>query len=210
MIGKFLSVLALGLLTVACTSRLNQEPPIIEPRPSSSGDSSAASIEDTAQFESLTPGDVFELKVFGEEELSGKFRVSGSGEVTLPLIGRLKVVGMGLTDFEELVVGKFKAFLKQPQVHVFVEGLKGRKVYVFGRVNKPGTMVYENGMSLIEVITKAGGLHDLAAAEKTTITRVVDGNEVKFEVSIKAIRRGERSNVLLYPGDIVFVPESVF
>ena len=161
-------------------------------------------------IEALSPGDVFELKVFGEEDLSGKFRVSGSGEVTLPLIGRMSVGDVGLTDLEARITEKLKAYLKQPQVNIFVEGFKGRKVYVFGRVMKPGTMAYENGMSLIEVITKAGGLHDLAAPEKTTITRVVDGKEVKLIISLKAIRQGERSNVMVYPGDIVFVPESVF
>ena len=81
---------------------------------------------------------------------------------------------MGLTDFEDRDRATTK-ISQQPQVHAFVEGFKGRKVYVFGRVMKPGTMTYENGMSLIEVITKAGGLHDLAAAERTTITRVIDG-----------------------------------
>ena len=162
------------------------------------------------QLETLSPGDVFELKVFGEEDLSGKFRVSGSGEVTLPLIGRLSVQNIGLTDFETLVTDKLRTYLKQPQVHIFVEGLKGQKVYVFGRVMKPGTMVYESGMSVIEVITKAGGLHDLAAADRTTITRVIEGREVKLEVSVKAIRQGIAKNVAVYPGDIVFVPESVF
>ena len=170
----------------------------------------ASENEGSGLLEALSPGDVFELKVFGEEELSGKFRVSGSGEVTLPLIGRMSVVDVGLTDFEELVTERLRKYLKQPQVHVFVEGFKGRKVYVFGRVMKPGTMAYENGMSLIEVITKAGGLHDLAAADRTTITRTVDGNEIKLEVSIKAIRQGVSKNIAVYPGDIVFVPESVF
>jgi len=165
---------------------------------------------DNGPIEALSPGDVFELKVFGEEELSGKFRVSGSGEVTLPLIGRMSVVDVGLTDFEELVTERLRKYLKQPQVHVFVEGFKGSKVHVFGRVMKPGTIAFESGMSLIEVITKAGGLHDLADANSTTITRVVEGKEIKLEVSIKAIRQGKVSNVPVYPGDIVFVPESVF
>ena len=101
-------------------------------------------------IEALGPGDVFELKVFGEEDLSGKFRVSGSGEVTLPLIGRMSVGDVGLTDLEAQITKVEGSPLKQPQVNIFVEGFKGRKVYVFGRVMKSGTMGYENGMSLIE------------------------------------------------------------
>ena len=160
--------------------------------------------------ESLSSGDIFELKVFNEEELSGKFRVSDAGEVTLPLIGRLSVTGLSLAAVEDEITKRFKKFIKEPQISVFVEAFKGRKVYVFGRVNEPGTMVYESGMSIIEVITRAGGLHDLADADATSITRVVDGNEQKIIVSLKKIRQGQVGNVQVMPGDIIFVPESVF
>ena len=204
---NYISVLA-TLLALGCASTevAQHSMPINEV----GDDANTTGSDSPGPVESLGPGDVFELKVFGEAELSGKFRVSGSGEVTLPLIGRVGVLTVGLTDLEELITERLRKYLKQPQVHVFVEGFKGRKVYVFGRVMKPGTMAYESGMSLIEVITKAGGLHDLAAAERTTITRVIDGKEVKLEVSVKAIRQGIAKNVAVYPGDIVFVPESVF
>ena len=207
--SKIHHLIAFSLITlIGCLPMAEPSSPNPAPGPK---DLSKKSVSvETGPVEALSPGDVFELKVFGEDDLSGKFRVSGSGEVTLPLIGRVSVLDVGLTDFEELVTERLRKYLKQPQVHVFVEGFKGRKVYVFGRVMKPGTMTYENGMSLIEVITKAGGLHDLAAAERTTITRVIDGKEVKLEVSVKAIRQGVAKNVAVYPGDIVFVPESVF
>ena len=139
--------------------------------------------------ESLTAGDIFELKVFNEEELSGKFRVSGEGEVTLPLIGRMTVVGLSLAALEDQITQRFKRFIKDPQISVFVEEFRGRKVYVFGRVKRPGTMPYESGMSIIEVITRAGGLHDLANADATSITRVVDGNERKIVVSLRRFVR---------------------
>lgn len=160
--------------------------------------------------EVLSAGDVFELKVFNEGELSGKFRVSGAGEVTLPLVGRMSVAGLSLAVVEDKITERFRTFIKDPQISVFVEEFKGRKVYIFGRVQKPGTITYEAGMSIIEVITRAGGLHDLANPDATSITRVVDGNEQKLIVSLKKIRQGEVRNIQVLPGDIIFVPESVF
>ena len=69
-------------------------------------------------------------------------------------------------------------------------------------------MPYESGMSIIEVITRAGG-HMTANADATSITRVVDGNERKIVVSLKKIRQAVVRNVQVLPGDIIFVPESV-
>ena len=89
-------------------------------------DATTAGSDSSGPVESLGPGDVFELKVFGEAELSGKFRVSGSGEVTLPLIGRVSVLTVGLTDLEELITDRLRKYLKQPQVHVFVEGCRAQ------------------------------------------------------------------------------------
>jgi len=160
--------------------------------------------------EVLSAGDVFELKVFNEGDLSGKFRVSGAGEVTLPLVGRMSVAGLSLAVVEDKITERFRTFIKDPQISVFVENFKGRKVYIFGRVKNPGTITYEAGMSIIEVITRAGGLHDLANADATSITRVVNGTEQKLIVSVKKIRQGQVRNVQVLPGDIIFVPESVF
>ena len=81
---------------------------------------------------------------------------------------------------------------------------------MFGRVKEPGTIVFEDGMTLIEVITKAGGLHDLADAKATSITRVIEGKETKLVVSVPDIQKGKLRNIALLPGDIVFVPVSVF
>ena len=90
--------------------------------------------------EVLSAGDVFELKVFNEEDLSGKFRVSGAGEVTLPLVGRMSVAGLSLAVVEDKITERFKTFIKDPQISVFVEEFKGRKVYIFGRVEELGRL----------------------------------------------------------------------
>ena len=70
----------------------------------------------------------------------------------------MSVAGLSLAVVEDKITERFKTFIKDPQISVFVEEFKGRKVYIFGRVKEPGTITYEAGMSIIEVITtRAGG-----------------------------------------------------
>ena len=68
----------------------------------------------------------------------------------------MSVAGLSLAVVEDKITERFKTFIKDPQISVFVEEFKGRKVYIFGRVKEPGTITYEAGMSIIEVITRAG------------------------------------------------------
>ena len=160
--------------------------------------------------EILGKGDVFEVNVYDEPELTGKFRVSGDGSITMALAGRLNVEGLTLAQTEDLIKQRLSQFVKEPHVSVFVEQFNSRKLHIFGRVKNPGTLKYEEGMNLIEVITRAGGLHELANGDKTSITRVIDGQKIKSTVSIKEIQQGDQPNVAVFPGDIIFVPESVF
>ena len=81
-------------------------------------------------------------------------------------------------------------------------------VFVLGEVRKPGTFRYEDKMTIVQAITLAGGLKNLAAKDRLILTRVVAGDEKKFVVPFKEISQGRSSNVFLQPGDIVFVPES--
>jgi polysaccharide export outer membrane protein len=93
-------------------------------------------------------------------------------------------------------------------VTVFVKESNSKKIFVLGEVQKPGTFPFENSMTVVQAITLAGGFKDLADKNRTVVTRVVDGTEKKFVVPVEAIGLGREQNVLLQPGDIVFVPET--
>ena len=87
---------------------------------------------------------------------------------------------------------------------------KSKKVSVLGQVKKPGTFSYEDGMSIVEAISLAGGFTSMARENDTTVTRVVDGKKKRFHVLVKSITEGREANFYLQPGDIVFIPERVF
>ena len=75
-------------------------------------------------------------------------------------------------------------------------------------MNKPGTFAYEPNMSIVQIITLAGGFTKTAYKNKTNVTRLIAGQEKKIQVPVEAIGEGSQRNFVLKPGDIVFVPES--
>jgi polysaccharide export outer membrane protein len=159
----------------------------------------------------LGAGDLVEVRVFQEPDLSGIYRVSPEGALDYPLCGRVPVGGTTVSQTTDALTQCLaKGFLKRPQVTVLVREYNSKKVFVFGEVQKPGTFPYEGDMSIIQAVTLAGGFTKLAARNNTNVTRIVNGQEQKIRVPVEDIGVGRERNFLLQPGDIVFVPESFF
>ena len=160
---------------------------------------------------SLGAGDVIEVRVYGEPELSGVYQVGQEGDVTFPLCQRVPVGGLSANGAAaKLRECLSSGFMRDPQVSVLVKEYNSKKVFVFGEVQKPGTFVYEDGMSIVQAVTIAGGFTKTAARNSTSVTRRVRGQEVKVKVSVQDIALGKAPNFTLEPGDIVYVPESLF
>jgi len=156
----------------------------------------------------LGPGDVFEVKVYGEDDLSGIYRVASDGGINFPLIGKVEVNNRTASDVSDLIADGLKQFIKDPSVSVFVKEYNSKKVYVFGQVQRPGTFPYEDGMNIIQAITLSGGFGPLADQNGTFVTRLVDGVEQRVEIKVRSIGEGKATNFRLQPGDIVYVPET--
>jgi polysaccharide export outer membrane protein len=198
--SRLLAAVALLALASACAPRPAQPTPA--PRAPSAAELAAAT---------LGPGDLFEVRVFQEPELSGIFQVGPQGDIIFPLCQ--KVVVGGLTPngaAERLRACLAGGYMRNPQVSVLVKEYNSKKVFVFGEVQKPGTFPYEEGMSIVQALTIAGGFTKTAAQNSTSVTRIVNGQEMKVKVNVQDIALGKAPNYRLEPGDIVFVPESLF
>ena len=159
----------------------------------------------------LGTGDLLEIRVFQEQELSGQYRISPEGTIDFPLCGKVEVAGETASRAADLLKACLgKGFLKNPQVSVLIREFNSKKVFVFGEVQKPGTFPFEDNMSVIQAITLAGGFTKVASKNNTNVTRIVDGQERKIRVPVEDIGVGRERNFALRPGDIVFVPESFF
>ncbi len=194
-----LALLALPLALAACAGRGAVRP-------------SEAEVPATPAIASrLGPGDVFEVRVYQEPELSGIYQVDPRGEVTFPLCQRVALTGLTASEAADAIRACLaKGFLRDPQVALLVREWNSKKVFVFGEVQKPGTFPFEDGMSVVQAVTLAGGFTRTAAQNSTSVTRKVNGQELKVKVNVQDIALGRAPNFTLQPGDIVYVPESLF
>src|SRR4051812_3304094 len=146
----------------------------------------------------LGPGDLVEVRVFQEPDLSGPYRVAPDGSLDFPLCGRVAVRGMTSSDVSDALTHCLaNGYLKRPQVTVLVREYNSKKIFVFGEVQKPGTFPYEGDMSIIQAITLAGGFTKLAARNNTQVTRIAQGQEQRTRVPVEDIGVGREKNFLL-------------
>lgn len=165
----------------------------------------------TSPASTLGPGDVFEVRVFQEPDLSGIYRVASDGAIDFPLCGKLVVAGLQGSVVADKINGCLAAgYLKKPQVSIYVKEYNSKKVYVLGEVQRPGTFPYDDNMNVVQAITLAGGFSPHADRNNASVARLADGLEERFKVPVVDIGLGRAKNFALRPGDIVFVPESLF
>lgn len=146
----------------------------------------------------LGSGDRVRVVVFGQDDLSGEFKVDGAGNISLPLIQVVKAAGLTLRQLEQTITNKLKPdFLKNPRVSL--EVLNYRPFYIIGQVKNPGSYPYVAGMTVVNAIALAGGYTYRASESKVLITQVKGGKQ----------RPANRSTRVL-PGDVIEIPERFF
>ena len=159
----------------------------------------------------LGVGDTFEVRVFGEADLSGAYRVGAGGSITFPLAGEIKVEGLDPQGAAKAIAARLAdGILRNPQVSVLVKDQTSKKIVVMGQVNKPGTFSYAPSMTILEAITMAGGFTPISAKNDTSITRLDKTGKTTTKIPVADIGEGKAKNVYVRPGDIISVPERLF
>ena len=162
----------------------------------------------------IGPENVLMIDVYygRDKELSRKVRVSSKGYITFPLLGEVEVSGLTVAELEkELTRLLEKDYLVNPQVSVFIEEYS--TVSILGQVEQPGSYEIKGKLTVVELISTAGGFTKIADTNNVRVMRTKpDGS--KETIRVKAwdiINRGkEEDNLQLQPGDIVTVTESFF
>lgn len=148
----------------------------------------------------LGPNDKVKVNVFDEPDLSGEFAISGSGMLSLPLIGQVQVGGQTLTQAAASVADRLRqGLLKDPKVSI--EVLNYRPFFILGEVNSPGSYPYVNAMSVVNAVAIGGGFTYRADKKDIKITR--EGQDGKTELKAQV-------DSLVQPGDIIWVGERFF
>jgi polysaccharide export outer membrane protein len=149
----------------------------------------------------LGPGDVIRLITFGEENLTGEFRVSDGGTIALPLVGPIRAAGLSPDDLG-VRIGQVlvKAnLLRAPSVSV--EVIAYRPIFVLGEVSKPGQYPYQPGMTVVTAAAVAGGFTYRAIDGYADVVRTQDGVAIEGKVT---------RQTFVQPGDVITFFERKF
>ncbi|EYF08943.1 polysaccharide biosynthesis/export family protein [Chondromyces apiculatus] len=173
----------------------------------------AANLPAPIEATTIDSGDVFELRVVGEDKLPTEFTVAPDGTVDVPYIKRIKVAGLEPQDVAALVRARLmeEQYFTDPSVSVSVKAYNSKRIEVLGQVQKPGSFPLEPRMTLLRAISLAGGFSSIANRDKIIIRRKVkDGRTVADTVSADDISANRIPDVLLQAGDSIDVKQRVF
>ena len=193
---KLISFFALILLLGACAVTPTQKTANSVEINNSELTKNLQSLRQSADY-ILQPGDLVDIQVFMEEDMTRTLRIATKGTITYPLVGNIKIAGYSLTKAEERLSNALKTYIKNPQVSMLIQEYANKTVYVLGQVKKPAAIQIppEKPLTVLEAITSVGGFTDIAATSKVRVLRM---------------QNGKQTSISLMPGDVVFVPQSMF
>jgi len=172
-----------------------------------------AAEEESSSSYALAPNDLLEIKVFQEDDLACRLRVSPKGTIVFPLIGVVAVGGLSPQAASEAIRTRLaKDYLVNPQVSVTVFEYGKRRFAVLGEVQKAGTydMPEREKITLLDAIAMAGGYTRIADPGKVTLKRKENGKETIVRLNAKKMARNELASFEIQPGDVITVGESLF
>lgn len=160
------------------------------------------------------PGDVVNIIVWRNPELSMSVPVRPDGKITAPLIEDIDVSGKDASTIARVMEKALEKYIRDPVVTVVVTNFIGpysEQIRIVGEAAKPQVLSYRQKMTLLDVMIAVGGVTDFADGNRATILRTAEGNK-QYGVRLKdLLKRGDVSaNVEMRPGDVVIIPQSWF
>jgi polysaccharide biosynthesis/export protein len=203
MIRKVALMALFGLLSSSCTTK---ELRVQEFRVAAGTPDPAKPPE---EFYLIGAGDSLSINIWKEPTLSGAVKVRPDGYVTLPLINEVQVVGLTTGQLRKTLEDKYKEFTTDPFVTVRVEGIASSEVFLVGQVNKSGAFPLNGNETLLQLLTRAGGLAMFADRSNLRVVRREGEKITEYIVDYDGLIRGDlKQDILLRPGDRIIVPDA--
>jgi polysaccharide export outer membrane protein len=168
--------------------------------------------EDQAAFVKeykVGPKDLLEITVFELPELNQTVRVSEDGSISLPLLGKVMIEGSTKEELERKLGSLLEEkYLKKARVSIFIKEYQSKRVSVIGAVGKPGMYELIGRVSLLEMISQAGGLTDGAGSALYVLREGKNGVQAKLAIDLNdlIINNNQNLNIPLMPKDVINIP----
>lgn len=152
--------------------------------------------------------DVLSVVFWRDKDLTTDVTVRPDGNISIPLVNDVHAAGLTPAQLKDRISEESKKYIEDPSVTVVVKEIKSRKVFITGEVRKPGPYSLTGQMTVLQLISIAGGLGDYAKGDKITIVRNENGKATSFRFNYKEVLGQKKlgQNIELKPGDTVIVP----
>jgi polysaccharide export outer membrane protein len=157
----------------------------------------------------IGPSDILSVYVWKEKDLTQDVvLVLPDGRITLPLVGEVMAQGQTVSDVRKAVGEKYEKYVTEPEVTIIVKEIRSRRVYLLGKVNKPGPYYLEPDMTVLQALSVAGGFAEWADTKNIVVVRREAGKEAQFRFNFREFVDGKNieQNLLLKPNDTIVVP----
>lgn len=169
-------------------------------------DGLAATTVDAAYI--VQPGDTLGVTVWKEQDLQGEILVRPDGGMTFPLAGEITAAGHTVEDIRKTLQARLSKYIPDPVVTVLVKKTDGSRIFVVGKVLRPGDFPLIRPMDVMQALSLAGGATPYANVNGIKILRRDGTRQEEFPFRYDDVRRGKNlsQNILLHSGDTVIVP----
>ena len=156
----------------------------------------------------IGPGDVLNISVWKEEGMQLEVLVKPDGGITFPLAGDIQASGLTTMELTTRLENSLERYIPNPVVTVSVMQAASNKIYVVGKVNRPGEYQATRYMDVLQALSIAGGLTPYAESDEIRIFRSINGEKKVFTFDYDEVVSGDQmeSNITLQAGDTIAVP----
>ncbi|MCK9296322.1 MAG: polysaccharide export protein [Desulfobulbaceae bacterium] len=153
-------------------------------------------------------GDVLEVQVWQEPDLSRTVKVRLDGKISLPLAGDVQAAGKTTGELDQFLEKKIADLVTEPAVSVMLVENRSRRYYVVGQVGQPGEFPIEFPLTILQAIARSGGFQEWAKREEIKVVRRQGGKDEFLNFDYDEFTKGKnlQQNVLIAPGDTIIVP----
>jgi polysaccharide export outer membrane protein len=168
--------------------------------------------ENTEQWPSrdyiIAPGDILDIAVWKNPDLTKRLTVLPDGKISFPLIGQLRAEGRTLEQLKKEMESRLSRYVPDPVLSVVIEQVNSLMIYVLGKVNRPGRFPLNSNINVLQALALAGGLNSFAERNGIKIFREVQGQTQIFEFRYDDVAKKNdlKQNIELQRGDVIVVP----
>ncbi len=168
----------------------------------------SADAQSVAADYKMHAGDQLEVSVWKEVDLQRTTLIRPDGKFSFPLTGDVQAAGRSPTEIRGDIEGRLKHYIPEPVVTVTVTGVNGHSIYVIGQVNKPGAIVMNPRLSVLQALAVAGGTTAFAKLDNIIVVRSEGGKQRSIPFHYNKVSEGKElvENIALEAGDVVVVP----